>query len=76
MAIKADDVTYSNTSFAVIEVKGVLYFINVAVAKQVKNALSEQLVFTSADNPITAALTEAADFVVDFENNKVLKPAL
>lgn len=74
MAIKADDVTYSKTAFAVIEVKGVLYFVQAELAKSVKDALTEQLIFTSADNPIVRSLTDASEFVVDVANGKVLKP--
>ena len=74
MAIKADDVTYSKSAYGVVEVKGVLYFVDSAIAKSVKDALTEQLVFTSAENPILAALTEASEFIVDVANGKVLKP--
>ena len=70
MAIKADDVTYSTSSWGVIEVKDKLYFVNTAIAKQVKDALTEQLIFTSAENPIVAALTEAADFVIDVKTGQ------
>lgn len=74
MSIKASDVTYSDQAFAAIEVKGVVYFVNAAVAKQVKTALTEQLIFTSAENPIVTSLTAASEFVVDVANGKVLKP--
>lgn len=73
MAIKTQDVTYSPEAFAAIEVKGVVYFINAGIAKRVKAALTEQMVFTSAENPIVAFLTESSEFVVDFANDVVLK---
>lgn len=73
MAIKPKDITYAPVAFAAIEVKGVVYFINAEIAKSVKKALTDQLVFTSAENPILSALEASAEFVVDVANGTVLK---
>lgn len=74
MAIKQDDVTYSKETFAAIEVKGVIYLVNAQLAKGVREALSKQMIFTSAENPIRTALEEVSEFVIDAANGVVIKP--
>jgi hypothetical protein len=75
MAVKAEDVTYSKEAFAAIEVKGRIYFLNVAVAKQVKHELTEQLMFTSSENAISNYLEGVSEFIIDVENKSLVKPS-
>lgn len=74
MAVKAEDVTYAPIAFAAIEVKGNVFFVNAAVAKDIKHKLTEELVFTSSENAIFRMLEEASEFVVDVANGAVRKP--
>ena len=74
MAIKKRDVTYSDQAFALIEVKGVIYVVNAGAAKDIKHALEEKLIFTSAENPIREWLEQVSEFVFDIPNSKVVKP--
>lgn len=77
MAIKTKDVTfYDKGVFALIEVKGYVYVVNAEIAKQVKHALTEQMIFTSAEGPIRETLAASAEFVLDIDNGKVLKPTV
>jgi len=74
MAVNKNDVTYAPVAFAAIEVKGKIYFVRADIAKGVKKALSDQMVFTSAEGPIHEALSAASEFVIDAANGTVLKP--
>ena len=75
MGIKAEDVTYSKEAFAAIEIKGKIYFINVAVAKEVKHELTEKLMFTSSENAIGLFLEDASEFIIDVESKSLVKPS-
>lgn len=74
MAVKSEDVTYAPITFAAIEVKGNVFFVNAAVAKEIKHKLTQELVFTSSENAIYRLLEDASEFVVDVANGTVRKP--
>jgi hypothetical protein len=72
--VKHDEFIYSDVAFAAIELRGVVYFVHAAAAKDVKTKLNEEIIWNPHAPRIQEFLKNASAFAIDFDNGEVLKP--
>jgi len=72
--VRQDEVIFSGSAFAAIELRGVVYFVPAGAAKQVKTKLNEEIIWNAHAPRIQEFLANVSAFAIDFANGKVIKP--